>query len=345
MRHLASIRKVSEIHAIPGADNIVRLRIDGWDVVSQKGNFAEGDLCIYFEVDSFLPVTEQFEFLRKGCYRVMDGKEGFRLRTIKLRGQISQGLALPVGEFLPGVLVSEGDDVTELLGVVKWAPAIPSRLTGIAKGNFPSFIPKTDQERIQNCFNKFSHEYKDHLFEVTTKLDGASMTVYNNGDVGVCSRNLDLVQDYSNAYWKYAIGSGLASAIEEQYSIFKLSYAIQGELMGPSIQGNRENLKEYKFYVYDIWDITNQKYLDAYERHNVVAWFKDLNCNIDEVPAIEYIEIFNSPQGKDVESLLAYAEGPSINHPVREGIVLKSINDPSVSFKVISNTFLLKEKD
>src|SRR5260221_575643 len=96
MRKLASIQKVLDIQPIPNADAIEVVTINGWKVVSKKGEFKIGDLCVYFEIDSFLPIKPEFEFLRKSCYRKMaDGSEGFRLRTIKLRGQISQGLVLP----------------------------------------------------------------------------------------------------------------------------------------------------------------------------------------------------------------------------------------------------------
>lgn len=119
-RKLASIRSIVNIEPIDGADNIVCATVDGWKLVTQKSNnFQIGDLVIYFEIDSFLPVTEKFEFLRKSSYRKMGDEEGFRIKTIKLRGQVSQGLILPLTEF-DITNPEEGLDLTETLRVKKW---------------------------------------------------------------------------------------------------------------------------------------------------------------------------------------------------------------------------------
>ncbi len=144
-RKLASIQEVRELNPIEGADKIERVSINSWNVVSEKGNFNVGDKCVYFEIDSFLPINDTFEFLRKSSYKKLaDDTEGFRLRTIKLRGQVSQGLALPLHIFESYNLPLEvGTDVSELLGVIKYDPPLPAELAGKAKGNFPSFIPNS----------------------------------------------------------------------------------------------------------------------------------------------------------------------------------------------------------
>ncbi len=94
MRKLATIRTVQQTRSIQGADLIELSFVDGWKCVTKKGEFAVGAPAIYCEIDSFLPVREEFEFLRKSSLKTMDDREGFRLRTVKLRGQISQGLLL-----------------------------------------------------------------------------------------------------------------------------------------------------------------------------------------------------------------------------------------------------------
>ena len=138
-RKLASIRKIGSVSPVEGADNIELVHVDGWQCISKKGDFKEGDFCVYFEIDSFLPIRPEFEFLRKSSYRKMGGKEGFRLKTIRLRGQLSQGLAMPIQLFkeLPYEgyeLFKEDDhgygngyDVTETLGVTKYEPPIPAQ--------------------------------------------------------------------------------------------------------------------------------------------------------------------------------------------------------------------------
>lgn len=123
MRELASIQVIKDIQPIKDADNIVVVSILGWKVVSKKGEFSLGDKCVYFEVDSFLPIEERYEFLRSSSYRNNDFMgEGFRLKTIKLRGQLSQGLALPLQEFpeISEEVAIAGTEVTELLKIKKW---------------------------------------------------------------------------------------------------------------------------------------------------------------------------------------------------------------------------------
>lgn len=181
-RKLASIQKVREVKPIKNADAIEVARVNNWDVVVKKGEYKPGDLCVYCEVDSFLPEKPEFEFLRKSSYKKMGDVGGFRLKTIKMRGQISQGLLLPLSVLnsdetpYSGVWV-EGDDVTEMLGIVKYEPPIPAELAGKMKGNFPSFVVKTDEERIQNMTDEFEQIKKLQReqgvkFYETEKLDG-----------------------------------------------------------------------------------------------------------------------------------------------------------------------------
>jgi RNA ligase (TIGR02306 family) len=229
-RKLASVRKIAGLQPIAGADKIELAIIDGWQVVVKKGEFKVDDLCVYFEIDSFLPCIPVFEFLRKGCFKSTKHLgDGYRLRTIKLKKTLSQGLALPLADLFvspddKGELAAEmrknvfdtyqlGADLTEILGVKKYEIEIPASLAGTIKGNFPSWLKRTDQERIQNCFNDVP---KDHCYEVTLKLDGSSLTVYKkDGAVSVCSRNLELVREPDNAYWKVVIESGLEQRLLE----------------------------------------------------------------------------------------------------------------------------------
>ena len=366
MRKLASIQKITKLSPIDGADKIEVASILGWKVVVQKGLHVEGDLVVYFEIDSVLPELPEFEFLRKSCYvtdKTSVNGSGFRLKTIKLRGQISQGLIIPMRE-LTGYLTSsgdigdnrasdisyyeEGDDVTDLLGVVKFERPIPANLAGKIRGNFPSFIPKTDQERIQNFIKDYCEKYRDHEWEVSLKLDGSSMTVYYNAEedrFGVCSRNLDLTETEDNSFWQVARKHKLEELMRDYsmngYEWFgkPISFAIQGELMGPGVQGNREKLTELDFYVYDVWDITNQKYLDSKTRIDLCEYF-----GIQHVPVYEVVKLgYDTADGFLELAEFGYEDGLSINNKVREGLVFKSVNDPSISFKAISQKYLLKD--
>lgn len=356
MRELVTIRKISEINPIPNADAIEVATVDGWQVVTKKNEFNLGDNCVYFEIDSFLPESdERFSFLMKNGVRTQDGISGHVLRTVELRGQISQGLVLPLGtpentifpEIWEYLFVHNMDDTSpyladfsQLLGVVKWDPPIPAELAGHVEGPFPGFIPVTDQIRIQNV-PKFLED-KDDFYEVTMKLDGSSMTAFvKDGKLGVCSRNWQLKiseENAGNTFVRYLKESGLGEAMLK----FGDNFAVQGELMGPGIQKNRENFRMHQFFIYDIFDIDTQQFLPSVIRRQLAGILMKATGNVvNHVPIIE-----QSIRLGDIGSLpnmLKYAEGPSMNHKIREGLVFKR-EDGKRSFKVISNKYLLGEK-
>lgn len=336
-RKLASIRRIHSIELIEGADLIELAKVDGWQVVIKKGEFSVGELVVYCEVDSWIP-EELAPFLFKG--REFNGVKGERLRTIKLRGQLSQGLILPMPISLMDAC--EGDDVTSTLGVQKWEKPLPAQLVGQAKGFFPNFLRKTDQERCQNLTREIQDSFSDgDRFEVTVKLDGSSLTAYfNDGEVGVCSRNLELKlndENSSNTFIKTATETGLLDALKA----YGKNIAVQGELMGEGVQGNREGLKQHQIFVFDIYDIDRREYLTPSERAGVFDELKNLGFTGEHCPIL-HADIA-LPSG-NVADLLEFAEGSSLNHPIREGLVFKRM-DGQFSFKAISNKFLLKEKD
>ena len=327
-RKLASIRRIANIQPIEGADAIVVATVDGWKVVVKKDEFKVGDLAVYLEIDSWVP-HDLAPFLSKGQEpREYNGVKGERLRTVKLRGQVSQGLLLPIDAETPGC---EGDDLTETLGIQKWEPEISPQLAGQVRGLFPtSLIPKTDQERIQNCFVDIESK-GDVTYEVTMKLDGTSCTIFRwEGELRVCSRNLELkVNEENKDNTLVAMALKLGDKVKD-------GIALQGEVMGPGIQGNREGFKEHRFFVFDIFDIHEHEYLPPYARRNYCT-----RTEINHVPVLG--EDWVAPES--VDAGLALAEGPSITHKVREGLVWKCNDDPSFSFKTISNQFLLKGGD
>ena len=334
-RKLASIRKISDLSPIEGADKIELATIDGWKVVVAKDvNHKVGDLIVYCEVDSFLPIEPEFEFLRKTSYKKMsDGREGFRLKTIKLRGQISQGLILPIsvfGDF--GWTAYEGIDVTEKLGIVKYEPPIPAQLSGQVKGNFPSFLKKTDEERVQNLAKEFE-SYRNEQFYVTEKLDGSSVTYYVKDEVfGVCSRNLDLLEDENNSMWKFATETGLRDRMVK----LGKNIAIQGEIIGEGIQGNPYQRIGQTVKIFNGFDIDKYDYLSLEELLELVK-----TLEVKTVPILDLD--FTLPE--TIDELLLMAEGKSVLNlkAEREGLVIRS-HDRKISFKSISNKFLLNEK-
>ena len=378
-RKLASIQRVREILPIEGADAIELAVVNSWKIVTKKGEFKPGDLCVYFEIDSFLPMEKDFEFLRKSSYKKMGDLEGFRLKTIRLRGQVSQGLCLPLsilekddemkigiskqpwgdqlqlGPYDDAIVIEEGTDVTAYMCVLKYEPPIPAELSGKVKGGFPGFIRKTDEERIQNMTAHFER-MKSEKYYVTEKLDGSSATYYfRDGVFGVCSRNLELsdpdefVPDTvlcedgversrkENTFWKVAKELFIA----EKLGTLDQNYAIQGELIGEGIQGNPYKIKGHKVKIFNVFNIDTQEYLGLEEMREFLNKINVDSNPIGMVPIL--YEDYILPE--TIEEILSQAEGKSVlnSGTEREGIVIRN-RDKSISFKAISNNFLLKEK-
>jgi RNA ligase (TIGR02306 family) len=373
-RKLASIKKIRKLMPIKGADFIELAMVDDWTCIVKKGEFEVNDLCVYFEIDSLLPEDPRYEFLASSKKDYF-GTAKYRIKTMKMRGVISQGLALPLGMYLELRHNSLGDDVSEALGVIKYDPEFYDNKPGSgpkagnAQGKFPSFIPKTDQERIQNLPHYYEM-YENHLWEETLKLDGSSLTVYkveiettiwhrvkrwfgfnmSNTHTGVCSRNLELKSSDKRVYkftndgkesvynqsdfWKIILELGIDKRIP-------VGYAIQGELIGPKIQSNHEKVSENQFHIFDIYDIKESRYLLPDERHSFIKLHKleDLN----HVKVSSYVYIFSAC--KNLDDLQKRVTGESLMPgTVSEGRVYKSCTVPGLSFKCISNEYLLKEK-
>lgn len=336
-RKLATVRKIADIQNIEGADMIELAIVDGWKVVVAKNvGHKVGDTVVYCEIDSFLPIKEEFEFLRKSSYKKMGDQEGFHLRTLKLRNQISQGLILPIHVLPLGEMVQEGQDVTEMLGIIKYEPPISADLAGKVKGLFPSFIHKTDEERIQNLaseYELYKTKNKDGMkFYVTEKLDGSSATYYlNNNEFGVCSRNLELLETEGNMFWKVA----RELDIENKLKNVGYNICIQGELIGESIQGNPYNIKGHTVRFFNAFNIDTQEYLKLTEFVTLIN-----GMNLETVPVLD--TNFTLPE--TIEKMLKVADDKSILNlsSDREGIVVRSL-DRTISFKAISNKFLLKQ--
>ena len=331
MRKLATVRTVSEIRPIEGADMIVLAVVDGWKCVVKKDEFSPGDLAVYCEIDSFLPIKPEFEFLRKSSFKRMGDQEGFRLRTVKLRGQISQGLLLPLS-----VLdrpAEPGEDVTAELGIQKYEPPTPACLSGKVVGPFPATVQKTDEERIQNLASDFE-SFKGKSFYVTEKLDGTSLTAIFDEDLLICGRNWQLAQDDSNSYWQIANRLELAAKMET----LGRRIAIQGELIGPGIQGNRYKLKQTELYVFNVFDLNEFAYVEKQEAASICE-----RLGLQMVPFIEQRTVPDS-----IDQILQIAEGKSVlnDSTQREGLVwVVGSGQDRISFKTISNKFLARGGD
>ncbi len=340
-RKLCRIVQVDGVVPIPGADAIEAAKLGGWTVVVKKAEFKSGDLAVYFEIDSFLPQgNPAWQFLVDKSSRNFNGVVGHVLRSIKLRGQVSQGLLLPLAidarlEALGSAGI--GADVSDLLGVVKYEAPVPAELAGVARGLFPSRVSKTDQERIQNLASELEQwlQVDDLSWEVTEKLEGSSCTfAWLDDDLHVCSRNVDLMDAPGNSLWQLAREHGIAAEFASLYPGRNL--ALQGELVGHGVQGNIYGLRDQQFYLFDVYDVDQARYLVPAERLVIAQ-----SMGLVQVPLVE--ATFRLPPANTMETLLAMADGASALKPdqLREGLVFKA-HGQELSFKVVSNKYLLK---
>lgn len=360
MRKLVRKVEVSGLKPIIGADKIELALIGGWQCVVKKGEFKPGDRGMYFEIDSALPADdERYAFLKDRFEKTWKTRKGdilgscIRIRTVKMRGEISQGLLLPLDMFPETAGIAEGEDCSEVLGVklydeLDWKYQ-PRFNQSQARGNFPAFIPKTDEERIQNLPDWWE-KYADVEWEVTRKVDGSSMTVFyapilrSENPVGLCSRNLELKTDetenvsaFVQAFRDFDLDRKIRaiSVILGDHEV-----AMQGELHGIAMNGNRDNLSELRYAVFKMWDITEQKYVEPKTVRELCR-----QVGLEHVPVLESrFKAFR--ELPDMESMLKFAEGKTENGNEREGVVFKRADgNGSESFKVISNRYLLKERE
>jgi len=342
MRKLASVQEIFEIKQIEGADNIELVLIKGWQCVAKKGEFKKGDLCVYFEVDSFLPIDERYEFLRKTSYRNNDFMgEGFRVKTITMRGELSQGLALPLSKF-PNVPPTPELDVAEFLGVRKWEQPESISSAGIEIGEKPFSIPTTDETRLQSM-PEFLKAFSGLPYYITTKMDGTSCSIYyKDGKVGVCGRNKEYKEDVSTcSMWAWVYENNIISRLSK----INENIVIQGEFCGEGIQKNRLKLMKPNLFVFDILILLGGGGVKKVGLLKLKQYCEQLE--LDTVPIEEAGDSFNYT----LDELLERARGKYTSGLDKEGIVVRTqeaghnnkINH-KMSFKVINNDFLMKEK-
>lgn len=376
-RQLVTLREITSVEPIEGRDRIELAKVDGWQVIVKKDDFKPGMVGVYFEIDSLLPLDlPQFEFLKKGTL-----KTHHRLKTMKMGGVLSQGLLLRLTDFSDDfqeavLLENAGTDdeagfglaevkqeggalaapdygvLAKLLGITKYEPVQPGEPGSPRVITFPAFLPRTDLERCQNLKREIQAALdSNEQFEVTEKLDGSSLTAYawpldpkaEQVKIGVCSRNQEIEYNAEapGRYWRAALDASWPRALAYLAEFIGGAVAFQGELMGPSIQGNRKKLEKAQVFLFDIYSVSLARYLRPAERDLMlrVLDFK-FGLTINHVPLLSLpspaapIEIMLS----DVDEESAKSELPL------EGIVLKSLTS-NLRFKVISNSYLLKHDD
>jgi RNA ligase (TIGR02306 family) len=367
-RHLASIQVIRKLSPIKGADRIVLATIEGWKAVVGKDDFKVGDKAVYFEIDSFLPVRDQYSFLGTPHTNHYMQETGYHIKTMKLRGQISQGLLVPISKF--DELTGDepvGTDVTELLGIMKWY--VPESIGSFGKrlADFPTqFTEKSDEVRLQSNM-QFLDELHDMPYYISVKIDGTSITLVKHEDeVMLASRNMTL--DPNNS----VLWTELTPVINKLKEMPQSDVVLQGEYYGEGIQKNRLGIRGHKWAIYTV-QIAGKRcgLADSIQ----VAH----NLGLDFVPIVEVgnasdttkamltrlgvaKDVFvDTPFDYTLDELLDKSEGKYPNGHNREGIVIRNLyqlrepiqvgmdtklNLPKfedyISFKVINNKFLLK---
>ncbi len=364
MRTLVRVENIVRVRPILGADKIELAQVGGWNVIVKKDEFKVGDKCVFFEVDSFLPLRDEWVFLKN--VTMFNKQQGIRIKTMKMRGALSQGLIMPLSLLNISEDTEVGTNLTDILGVVKYEVVDtgdfkPCTTSGDNKSNkYPSFLPKTEQPRIQNLTEWFDR-YSEEVFEETLKLDGSSMSVStvrqpiqltrwekvknwfganipDHEHVNlVCSRNVLLERPLTNDvtqmnnYWRAFYKFGLDR--------IPAGFCVQGELLAPNIQRNHEKVRSVEFYVFDVFDITRQEYLSPTMRKTF------LDLYLEGVYYAPVIAHRMKALYLGLEGLLERVKGESMNKGViSEGRVYKSVLNPEIHFKVINNDYLLKEK-
>ncbi len=340
MRNLASVQKITKIQPIENADTICCVTVLGWQVVCRKDEVKEGDLIVYAEIDSLLPDIPLFEDIK----RITNGT--MRIRTVRMRGQVSQGICFPLSILENFGLnlkdVFEGQDVTSEMGIIQYQDEIPVELLGKAKGYMPAQIPKSGIYRVQTMQDVLD-KYKGTLCYETEKLDGESITFYlKDGEFGVCSKEVDFFETSDSLHWKMAKQYNIEEKLrftQQQSSNVGYNYSMQGEIIGEGIKKNKYKIKGQKVLLYNMFNIDKHRYLnyDEFVRATTAL-------DLERVPVINDKLVLPS----DINELVALSNGRSmICDTKREGIVITpliEINDiiGRVIFKVISPEFLIK---
>lgn len=346
-RKLASVQIVKDVLPIEGADRIELVLVLGWQCVAKKGEFNKGDKCVYFEIDSFLPIRPEFEFLRSSSYKKNDiVGEGFKLKTQKFRGQVSQGMCLPMS-ILEGAQygLEVGEDVSEILGVKKWEVEERATTGGTVVGTLPRDIPHTDETRVQ-AMPELIQAFAGIEYYISTKMDGSSHSIgIDENGFHVTGHNYEYKNDGSSAFYNLVNDRGYESKLTEFMKNEGLnSITVQGEFCAPGIQQNRLRLKKPEWYVFTIMENGERVGL-----MRMISICKELGFNT--VP-IEEVDNDLPSKYPDVDALLARADGEYPNGGKKEGIVIRPIEPvycdligTDLSMKVVSNKYLLKNDD
>jgi RNA ligase (TIGR02306 family) len=290
--------------------------------VVRNGLYKAGDLAVMIFPDSLVPKSLLDE--------TYVGEEKVRLKTVKLKGQYSAGLLVPLYELdrlaiacssSPIDQWAEGDEVSVYLGVEKWVAPASSAIAGKSLGSFPTaIISKTDEYNFRSeplaLAEVSGPQFNGQEFIATLKCDGSSGTfIYKDGKFRVCSRNLELFETADNVFWQVA----RKYKLEEAVSFSNSELALQGEVCGPGIQGNPMKLNELTFFAFLLKNVKTWQWMD---------WdYTRLFCDLHNIPTVPVLHRFNSNPFPSNEELQKMANDAKYDNgrTNAEGIVIRSV--------------------
>jgi len=316
---LVYIGLIVQVDPIPNADLIVSATVvcgkgGRWQGVVRKDELSKGMKCVVYLPDALIPPTDEMRFMES---------RGWRVRMCRFRGAPSEVLIMPL-PLSHKILwpLDVGTDVTLAFGVTKYFKPIPANLQGLAKGDFPQFIPKTDELNYQSN-SDLVEALHGNKYYITEKADGSSTTAFRyKGEFGICSRNYELERNLENGYWKVADKYQLEAKLPN-------NIALQWETCGPKIQSNPMGLHEVDGFAFSSYNIEEKRYL-------VMEEFFQL-CDQLQFPTVRLVDRGNA---FDKEKVATLGEGTYANGKEREGVVVRSQGNRSghgpISFKVIN---------
>lgn len=321
-----SVEKIGKIWEHTNADSLEMASLEGkdFDFVVAKGNLRVGDKVVYFPVDALLP---EWVSIVLGVQGKLAGSAHNRIKTVKLRGNISQGVVAPVTEFLtPSVAenVPVGTDLATMLGIVKYEPPVVSSHAGNLIG-FPDFMHVYDIESAQNYTN-IVDKIRTGKAYISEKLEGSNWaaSIEADGTIRVYSRNYEIqpIEGHTHDWWKALYSNGLDQVLRNIKSFYDLSgtpvqhIVLRGEIVGSNVQGDYYGLKKQDVYMFDL--VVNQKYLSVEEFFSMArqTGFKTVPILAKDVTLDSWLD------GKGIKEA---SDGQSMLNPnkLREGIVIK----------------------
>lgn len=344
-RNLASLQIIKNIRPIEKADRLEKANVEAFQVVIPKGLCQEGELVVFFEADSFLPIEDRYSFLESSFKENDIVGKGYRIKVQKLRGEVTHGLVMSLKDFPEITNPTEGLDVTELLKVKKWEASREDPISGNSGSSKPWFVPTTDEIRLQSKI-KLIDELKGRPYYISTKIDGMSVTMfYKDNEFGITSRKKSLPESKNNSIWKYARKHDIENKLKDLSNKLGKAIIIQGEFAGPKIQSNNLGLKEYEWFIFNIFTEEQDFKNKLMGLEEFLQTVEDLN--LKTVP----IERAGLEFNMSLEELVEQTKGYYPNGHIKEGIVVRSADaifsdslNKELSFKVLNDDYWAQEK-